>query len=109
VIGAVLLIVVSSAHDPAAIYLVSVLATGASLCLTALRLHNMAMSGWWSLLLFVPIVNIFLNLRCFAFPEGYSEHRRLDSAAKVILGFILAAIVIPPGLQAVIEALSRSR
>jgi hypothetical protein len=66
------------------------------------------MSGWWSLLLFVPIINILIHIRCLAFPEGYEDHKRLDLAARVILGLILGAIGIVMGLV-VIVALQRLR
>jgi uncharacterized membrane protein YhaH (DUF805 family) len=95
--------------DFAPIWLVSVLITGALIIITVLRLHNMGTSGWWSLLIFIPVVNIFLDLRCLAYPEGYSDHRRLDSAARVILLLTLGAIAIYAALLAVIEALSHSQ
>jgi hypothetical protein len=67
------------------------------------------MSGWWSLLLFVPIINILIHARCLAFPEGYVDHKRLDVAARVILGLMLGASVVAVGLLLVIGAHSPFR
>ena len=90
-------------------WLVAVLGIGATFCVTVPRLHNVGVSGWWSLLLLVPIVNILLTVRCSAFPEGYADHQQLDLAARVILGCILALLVIPLGLVMVLGVLSRFR
>jgi len=49
------------------------------------RLRNVGKSGWWSLLLPVPIANIVLGAWCFAYPEGYQEEKRIDKAGKIIL------------------------
>ena len=37
------------------------------------RLHNIGMSGWWSLLILVPIANLFVGIRCLMCPEGYQD------------------------------------
>jgi uncharacterized membrane protein YhaH (DUF805 family) len=90
-------------------WLVDVLGLGAVFCVTVTRLRNLGMSGWWSLGLLIPIVNILLGVRCTAFPEGYADHRKLDLAARVILGCILALLVIPLCLVMVLGVLSRFR
>jgi uncharacterized membrane protein YhaH (DUF805 family) len=95
--------------DPAKFFWVDVLCIGAIFWITAARLHNIGVSGWWSLLLLVPIVNILLTVRCSIFPEGYADHRQLDFAARVILWFILGQVVIVVGLMVVVEVLSRFR
>ena len=61
------------------------------------RLHNTGMSGWWSLLTLVPIVNLFVGVRCLMCPEGYQDTKILDTAGKVIAG-----IIIGPGILAVV-------
>ncbi len=43
------------------------------------RFNNLGMSGWWILGLFVPFLNIWLKWRQFACPEGYANHRQLDT------------------------------
>jgi uncharacterized membrane protein YhaH (DUF805 family) len=103
----VLMIGLSRQPDPAKVFWVDVLCIGATFCITAARLHNVGVSGWWSLLLLVPIVNILLGVRCSIFPEGYADHRQLDFAAKVILWLILGAVVILVGLLVVVRVLSR--
>jgi uncharacterized membrane protein YhaH (DUF805 family) len=108
-IGTLWMIVSFRQQGPAAAWLVHVLGLGAAFCVTVPRLHNLGMSGLWSLLLLVPIVNILLTVRCSAFPEGYADHRQLDLAARVILGCILALLVIPLGLVMVLGVLSRFR
>jgi uncharacterized membrane protein YhaH (DUF805 family) len=85
-----------------------VLTTALLISITVLRLHNLGTSGWWSLLVFVPFVNIFLDLRCLAYPEGHSDHRRLDSAGNVILLLVLGAIAIYAVSLAGIVAFLRS-
>jgi uncharacterized membrane protein YhaH (DUF805 family) len=58
------------------------------------RLNNLGTSGAWILLMFVPIVSIGLSIFLIAFPEGYTKHRTLDTAAKVIIGIFVAFIVL---------------
>ncbi len=58
------------------------------------RCLNIGMNPWWCLGLIVPILNIFVGLRCIAYPEGYEDHKTLDTAAKVILGIFVAVIVL---------------
>lgn len=60
------------------------------------RLANLGMSRWWYLALFAPVVNLWLGYRCFACPEGYAVHRRMDFAG-VLLGcayWVLMAALI---------------
>ena len=53
------------------------------------RLHNIGMNGWWSLLILVPIVNLFVGIRCLICPEGYQDTKTLDTAGKVIAGILI--------------------
>ena len=57
------------------------------------RCVNIGMNPWWCLGLIVPILNIFVGLRCIAYPEGYEHHKTLDTPAKVLIGLFLAAFV----------------
>lgn len=66
-----------------------------------LRLRNLAMSGWWALLMFIPLVNILLALRCLVYPPGYGDHRTMDAPAKIIVGVILGLFLLALGLVAV--------
>lgn len=62
------------------------------------RLKNLAMSGWWVLGLIVPILNVWLQWRQFACPEGYANHRELDTIGKV-LTFVF--VIIPLAIVAI--------
>ena len=71
--------------------------TGVSLVPVYFRLMNIGMSPWLCLLTLVPIINIFIGIRCLIYPEGWEDHRQFDTAAKVIswvLGGILLLFVI---------------
>lgn len=58
------------------------------------RCKNIGMNPWWCLGMFVPILNIFVGLRCLAYPEGYEDHKTLDGPGKVILGVFIGIIVL---------------
>ena len=57
------------------------------------RLKNIGMSPWWMLLLIVPIANLLILLRCFAFQEGYTEVGKLDTAGRVIMYSLVALLL----------------
>ena len=61
---------------------------------TAKRLQNQGHSGWWVLGLIVPILNIAVSVKCIAAPEGYADHKTLDTSGKIVVGLLLAAIVL---------------
>lgn len=58
--------------------------TAISVGVTSLRMINQGSSGWLGLLAAVPLANIFVWLRCLMCPEGYADHRELDTAGKII-------------------------
>ena len=62
------------------------------------RLQNLAMSGWWFLGNFVPLLNFWVGYRCFACPAGYADHKELDAAgillAIIYWGAFLIVIVV---------------
>lgn len=59
------------------------------------RCRNIGMNPWWCLDLIVPILNIFVWIRCLAYPEGYKDHKTLDTPAKVvILGILIMPVLI---------------
>ncbi|MEM7078588.1 MAG: hypothetical protein AAF513_08170 [Pseudomonadota bacterium] len=58
-----------------------------------LRFRNQGTSGWWILGFLVPILNIYVGIRALAYPEGYAEHKRLDTKAKIIIGVSLAILL----------------
>ncbi len=63
-----------------------------SIVLMVQRLKNMGYSGWWAAGIIVPFLNILVALRCLAGPEGYADHKTLDTAGKVIIGLFLGLI-----------------
>lgn len=66
----------------------------AAICLAWQRCKNIGMNPWWCLGIIVPLVNIFVGLRCTAYPEGYEDHKTLDGPAKIIIGLFVGAIVL---------------
>lgn len=42
----------------------------------------------------VPLLNIFVGIRCIAYPEGYEDHKTLDTPAKVIIGIFVGLLVL---------------
>jgi TPR repeat protein/uncharacterized membrane protein YhaH (DUF805 family) len=67
-----------------------------------MRLRSIGYSGWYALLTAVPLVNVFLGYRLCAYPPGYADSKRPDTAMRVIsvvyLSFcavILISAIIP--------------
>jgi len=65
-----------------------------TIVLAVQRLKNLGYSGWWTIGLIVPILNILVGLRCLAAPEGYADHKTLDTAGKIIIGLIIGLFVL---------------
>ena len=80
------------------IILSQVVAIPLSIALAVSRLHNIGMSGWWSLFMLVPVVNLYIMAKCLLCPEGYHNSGKLDTAGRVIagtfVGFVLLLVVI---------------
>ena len=58
------------------------------------RLKNIGRSGWWSLLILVPIANLFVGIPCAIFPEGYQDTKKLDTAGKIIACIFIGLVVL---------------
>lgn len=58
------------------------------------RLHNIGISGWWSVLTLVPIAGFFVIIACLALPEGYKDTRKLDLAGKIIIGTLIGLVAL---------------
>ena len=56
------------------------------------RLRNTGISGWWSLLILVPIANLFIGVRCLICPEGYQDTKKLDAAGRIIAGVLIGLV-----------------
>lgn len=62
-------------------------------CLIIARLENIGMDWKWSLLMPVPILNLFLIIPCFAYQAGYTQTRQIDNCGKKII-FVLIGIFV---------------
>jgi uncharacterized membrane protein YhaH (DUF805 family) len=91
VIGGIRTVGAEAGSVPIVLATIPVALTG-TIALAFQRCKNLGMNPWWSLGLLVPILNIFIGLRCLAFPEGYEDHRTLDAPAKVVVGLFLALL-----------------
>lgn len=69
----------------------------AALYIGAQRTKNLGMSGFAVLWSFVPIMNIWIGWRMMACPEGYEDHRTLDTPGKVLSGIWIALMVLAIG------------
>ncbi|MEY3174666.1 MAG: hypothetical protein RLZZ436_2580 [Planctomycetota bacterium] len=78
---------------------VGLLSVIAAIVIVVQRLKNLGYSGWWTLGLLVPILNLVLAIELVAAPEGYAKHKTLDTPGKVVVGltvglFLLAVAVV---------------
>lgn len=71
-----------------------ILSLGITFALAFYRLKNLGYGGAWALGMIVPFLNILVGLRCLACPEGYADHKTLDTTAKVIIGIFFGAIAL---------------
>ena len=97
----VVLSLVTPDQTPAliAVVVVALLNLTASVTVIVLRLKNLGMNGFWVLGLIVPILNLVIAVRLIAAPEGYADHKTLDTPGKWIVGifiglFALALVIV---------------
>ncbi len=57
------------------------------------RLANIGRNPWWSLLVIVPLLSLWIFIICIMLPTGFQSHRKLDSKAKIVFGLLVALIV----------------
>ena len=57
-----------------------------------MRLSNLGMSRWWSLMLAIPLLNFWLGFRCLVCPSGYAYHRRLDRTGIAVALVVLVTV-----------------
>ncbi|HYF34057.1 MAG TPA: hypothetical protein VD994_02115 [Prosthecobacter sp.] len=57
------------------------------------RLKNIGRNSAWCVLLFVPIINLFVIVPCLLLPPGYQDSRKLDLPAKILAGLLVAALL----------------
>jgi len=104
VVGVVCIAYAESA--PVGAFLLSIGDLACAFALVVNRLKNIGMNGWWSLLMLVPVANIFLGVRCLVCPEGYQDTRKLDTAGKAIAGIVVGVFALLI-LTLIVAALSR--
>jgi len=79
---------------PAVFAIGLIAAVGMTIFITVQRLKNMGYSGWWSVLIFVPLANLLVGLRCLICPAGYADTKRLDSAGKIMTGIVVTVFLL---------------
>ncbi len=58
------------------------------------RLKNIGRNEAWAMLIIIPIANLFVTIPCLILPEGYDDTKKLDTAAKIIVGILIAMVVL---------------
>jgi len=81
-------------QSPALIYATFPFAIFGGCALAWHRCKNLGMNPWWAWESWYRFLNIFVGIRCLAYPEGYEDHKTLDGAAKVIIGLFLALFLV---------------
>lgn len=86
--------IMEDSEGPMAIVAMIALFVAFILCFLATlsRLKNLAMSRWSFLWSFVPFANIWLGYRLYVCPPGYQDHKKLDTAGKVMV--VLYSLVL---------------
>lgn len=74
--------------------ILSLVGLGLVLILVIARLRNLGMSSWWVVAVFVPLLNLWIGIRCMICPEGYHDTETLDTAGKILGGFLLVCLVV---------------
>lgn len=73
----------------------AVLLSGFVMMLPAIsRLKNIGTHPAWCLLLPVPLLGLFITVRCMMLPAGFDLHRKLDLPAKLIAGALVLVLVV---------------
>lgn len=80
--------------EPSIAPLGGIITIGFAFLIVVNRLKNIGMSGWWSLLILVPVANLFIGIKCAMCPEGYQDTKKLDTAGKVIAGVLIGFVVL---------------
>ncbi len=67
---------------------------GALMFIVAQRMINCGYSPWWCIGIIVPLVNILVGARALCCPEGYADHKKLDTPGKVLIGLFLGLFAL---------------
>ena len=73
---------------------------------TFYRLKNTGSNPWRSLALIIPIIGLFIGIRCLIYQEGYDATKKLDSAGKTF-SWIIGGIFVPIILCIILAAVSK--
>jgi uncharacterized membrane protein YhaH (DUF805 family) len=71
----------------------SIIALAISFILAVNRLRNIGTSGWDSLLILVPLANIYIGIKCLICQEGYEDTKKLDTTGRMIVGVSIGLIL----------------
>jgi uncharacterized membrane protein YhaH (DUF805 family) len=58
------------------------------------RLRNIGRSAEWSLLLLIPLANLYIFISGLILPEGYKDTKKLDLPGQIIAGIILILFIL---------------
>lgn len=48
------------------------------------RIRNIGLSAWWLLLIIVPLVSNLLGIALLSLPEGFAQHKKIDTIGIVV-------------------------
>ena len=60
---------------------------------TLQRIRNIGASGWWILLMLVPLVNNLMSIALLSCPDGYADHKKMDTPG-IILAVIFGGLLL---------------
>ena len=65
------------------------------------RFRNLGMSPLWTLVSWVPLINLWLGHRCFSCPAGYAYHKKMDGVGifLAIIYWLFVIVFILAGLS----------
>ncbi len=69
-----------------------------------LRLQNIGHRSWYSLLLLIPLVNLFLIAHCTIAPPGYWQTKKMD-VAGILIACVLIVIFIVVVLYSIVSSI----
>ncbi len=79
-------------------------------CMLIKRLHDRNHNGWWSLLILIPIVNIFFSFYALLFPGNKTVNRygtpRMTKGWEKVVGIIALVFIVGAVALAIIGSLA---
>lgn len=83
----------TSETGPAYIFL-GIIALVLTFILVIGRLRNIGRGAEWSLLLLLPLANLYIFISCLILPKGYHDTKKLDRPGQIIAGIILILFIL---------------